>query len=383
MENLKKPGIEGFRDRLKESAAGRLFLRFLSVFYLAGINIRAALYLRGFLKTRTLNAQVVCFGNLSAGGTGKTSTVVTTAIALKKHGMNPAVLIRGYKRRAPKDKVVVLYPGEKFVYEEAGDEAMMLYKMLKDTGVPVIVCADRCLSGQAAIDRFKSDILLMDDGFQFFKLRRDADIVLINASAPFYDDAPLPLGNLRESPLGLKRAAAVIVSHCEHASETNRAILREEIKKINRRAPVIESMHSPDVFIDAQTKERLPLTKFRGAQVVALSGIGDPGSFENTLTDLKAELVHIWRYPDHHQFTDEELAALEATRGGLPVVTTYKDFARFPMDWARTLPGVFILSVKIDFLDEGYTHLLDAVAPGRPPEKAASGQGRRKAQKKA
>jgi len=358
--------MEEFRNAIKEHAAGRLFLGLLSAFYLSGIKIRAALYSAGLLKSRTLGERVVCFGNLSAGGTGKTSMVVTAARALKQQGFNPAVLIRGYKRRAPKNKVTVLHASVKFQPEEAGDEALMLYNMLEDTGVPVLVCADRCLSGLAAVEKFKSDILLMDDGYQFFKLRRDADIVLINAAAPFYADAPLPLGNLRESPAGLKRAAAVIVSHCEHATQKSLDILRAEIKKINPGAPVIESMHSPDVFIDALTHERVPLSKFRGRSVVALSGIGDPESFEAALASLKAELAHIWRYPDHYQFTGEELAALEATRNGLPVITTYKDFARFPVDWARTLKGgVYILSVKIVFLSNGYSVLMDVIAPGR------------------
>jgi len=374
MENKKPRNIEEFRNGLRKNAAGRLILRLLGAIYMSAVKLRATLYSTGVLKTFTLGARVVCFGNLSAGGTGKTSTVVTAAMALKRQGLNPAVLIRGYKRRAPKNKVTVLYPGEKFEPGEAGDEALMLYNMLKDAGVPVVVCADRLLSGRAAIDKFKSDILLMDDGYQYFRLRRDADIVLINAASPFYHDAPLPFGNLRESPAGLGRANAVIVSHCEHATETGLQALRAEIRKINPGAPLIESLHSPDVFIDARTKARLPLARFKGQRVVALSGIGDPGSFEKTLEGLKAQLAHIWRYPDHHQFTYEELAALETTRNGLPVVTTYKDFARFPLDWERTLREVFILSVKIVFLCDGYKVLMDVVAPGRPQEKAEKQQ---------
>ncbi|MBI4801136.1 MAG: tetraacyldisaccharide 4'-kinase [Elusimicrobia bacterium] len=366
MVNKKKWSLQEFRNGIREHAAGRLFLGLLAVFYLAAIKIRAALYSAGLLKTATLIARIVCFGNLSAGGTGKTSMVAAAARALKQQGRNPAVLIRGYKRRAPKNKVTVLHSGGIFSSGEAGDEALMLYNMLKDTGVPVLVCADRRRAGLTAIEKFRSDILLLDDGYQFFKLRRDADIVLINAAAPFYADSLLPLGNLRESPSGLKRAGAIIISHCEHATQKNLEILRAEIKKINPGAPVIESMHSPDTFIDALTHERVPLSKFRDRSVAALSGIGDPKSFEATLASLKAELVYIWRYPDHHQFTYEELAALEAARGDLPVITTYKDFARFPGDWAQTLKGgVFILSVKIVFLCDGYKVLMDVIAPER------------------
>ena len=121
-------------------------------------------------------------------------------------------------------------------------------------------------------------------------------------------------------------------------------------------------MHVPDTFIDAVNNERAPLSEFAGKAVVALSGIGDPGSFEKTLANLKAGLSHIWRYPDHHRFTGEELAAIETTRNGLPVITTYKDFSRFPEGWARILKGgVFILSVKIIFRGDGHRILMDVL----------------------
>ena len=135
------------------------------------------------------------------------------AIELKKEGYNPAVLIRGYKRKASGKKLTILSEGLPFSAEEAGDEALMLFKMLRDHGVPILVSADRYQSGLAALEKFKSDILLMDDGYQFFRLQRDKNIVLINTAMPFNEDALLPLGDLRETPAGLDRADAVILSH--------------------------------------------------------------------------------------------------------------------------------------------------------------------------
>ncbi|MFA6434093.1 MAG: tetraacyldisaccharide 4'-kinase [Elusimicrobiales bacterium] len=350
------------RDGLKKKAAGRLLLRALSLLYICVIALRRALYAGGFIKTYKLPVPVICFGNLSAGGTGKTSTVVMAAMELKKAGYNPAVLIRGYKRRAPGGKLTILAEGEAFSPEEAGDEALMIYKMLRDYAIPVLVSSDRYQSGLAALEKFKSDCLLMDDGYQFFRLHRDRNIVLINTTMPFSSDNLLPLGNLRETPAGLARADAIVLSHCEHATETGLETLKGEIKKISPSAAVIESMHSPEAFVDGLKKEKLPLSEFRGKKVVALSGIGDPQSFEDSLVGLKAVPAQIWRYPDHHHFTRDELAAVQATREGRPVITTYKDFARFPSDWAQILKGdVFILSVKIVFLCDGHKRLMDVI----------------------
>ncbi len=355
--------IKNIRDGFKEKALGRLLLRLVSFSYVSIVVLRKLLYTSGLLKSYKLPVPVICFGNLSAGGTGKTSTVVMAAIELKKEGYDPAVLIRGYKRKASGKKLTILAEGLPFSVEEAGDEALMLFKMLRDYGIPVLVSSDRYQSGLAALEKFKSDILLMDDGYQFFRLQRDKNVVLINTAMPFHKDALLPLGDLRETPAGLDRADAVILSHCEHASETGIESLTEEIRKINPSAAVLESMHSPETFLDALSKERIPLSRFRGKDVVTLSGIGDPKSFEDTLVSLKAVPVQIWRYPDHHQFTREELAAIQATRAGLPLITTFKDFARFPQDWPRILEGgVFILSVKIVFLCDGHKRLMKTIA---------------------
>ncbi len=350
------------RDGLRKKIAGRLLLRALSMLYISAIALRRALYKSGIIKTYKLPAPVICFGNLSAGGTGKTSTVVMAAIELKKADRNPAVLIRGYKRKAPGKTLTILAEGGDFSAEEAGDEALMIFEMLREHGVPVLVSSDRYRSGLAALERFKSDILLMDDGFQFFRLERDRNIVLINATMPFHKDELMPLGDLRETASGLGRADAVILSHCEHASEGGREALKAEVKKISPSVTVIESMHTPEAFVDALKKVKVPLSEFRGRKAVALSGIGDPKSFEDTLTSLKIVPAQIWRYPDHHQFTRAELEAIESTRANMPVITTYKDFARFPADWAQVIKGdLFILSVKIVFLRDGRERIMESI----------------------
>lgn len=353
---------ERAREQLRGGFAGRLLLGALSVVYRAGVAGRKLLYQKGLLSSRRLPVPVVCFGNISAGGTGKTSTVVTVALELARAGRRPAVLLRGYRRKAPPASVSVLAAGRPVTLDEAGDEALMLYRMLEPAGVPVVVSSDRFASGTVAASQLGADIILMDDGFQHFSLERDADVVLVNATAPFFRDRVLPAGNLREPPAGLARAAAVIITHCEQVPQDDVDALRGEIKRVAPAAAVIESMHAPETFIDPVTACPVDLNVLKGKPVVSLCGIGDPASFENVLKKMKIELRQIWRYPDHHAFTLEELGAVQQTRGGLPLITTYKDFARFPAGWQQVLPGgVLILSVKIVFLCDGWKTLMRVV----------------------
>ncbi len=352
---------EQLRDRLQSGLAGRLLLNTLSGAYLAGMAARKTLYELGVLRRRRLPVPVICFGNISAGGTGKTSTVVTTALELARSGRRPAVLLRGYKRKNASG-VTVLAKGKPVSLEDAGDEALMLYRLLEPAGVPVLVSTDRFASGMIAATELGADIILMDDGFQHFAIERDLDIALVNATSPFSSDHALPRGNLREPASALARASAVVITHCEQVQQGAIDALHAEISRLAPKAAIIESMHSPETFIDPATAEKVDLNTLKGRDAVALSGIGDPASFEGALTKMKINLRQIWRYPDHHVFTAKELAAAQQTRDGLPVITTYKDFARFPEGWQELLEGgVLILSVKIVFLCNGWKTLMRLV----------------------
>ncbi len=222
---------KALRDALRRGLPGRLLLGTLSLLYGAAVAARGALYRAGILRSRSLPVPVICFGNISAGGTGKTSTVIAAAQELARSGRKPAVLLRGYKRRVSPRTLTVLAPGRRFTLDEAGDEALMLYRTLEKDSVPVLVCADRYRAGLEAVRELGADVLLMDDGFQHFALRRDADIVLVNATAPFRSDRLLPLGDLREPASALRRARAVIISHCEQASQEAVDALAAEIKR--------------------------------------------------------------------------------------------------------------------------------------------------------
>lgn len=348
--NEKTFSPERLRAELKNCLPGRAALKALSYVYLACISARKTVYDLGLLPRRRLGVPVICFGNISAGGTGKTSTVVNVATALARAGRKPAILIRGYKRAVPPKTLTILAKGREAGHAEAGDEALMLYRMLEGLDVPVLVCADRFASGTAAVKELGADILLMDDGYQYFSLYRDADIALVNAAAPFTRDFMLPYGNLREPAKGLARAGAVVITHCEQTDAAGLAALRGAIAAINPSALVLESSHVPEFFFSPATDSTVPLADLKGAEAAALSGLGDPASFEAALKSMDIKLAQIWRYPDHHVFTPAELASARSAAQARPVITTYKDFARFPADWRdHAGANLLILSVKIAF----------------------------------
>ena len=353
--------MEDLRDKIKNTFVGNAALSFLSFIYGFTINTRKQLYKTGFLKELSLPVKVICFGNISTGGTGKTSTVIMAATELKKTGFNVAIIMRGYKRKNKKREVVILHKDRDFSPDEAGDEALMLYDILKDLSIPIIVSSDRYKAGKEAIKEFDSNIILMDDGYQYFRLKRDKNFLLINAATDFRNEKILPIGNLRENKNGINRADLIILTHCERENEEKLKEIKHAIYKINPKADIIESMHVPQFFIDAFTLKKIPLDFVKG-DIVAVSGIGDPSSFEESLKSLGLKINQAWRFPDHHRFTNEEFKTIENHRHDVTLITTYKDFSRFPENWKKLIgKNVYILFIEVVFLYNGYKIFLDQV----------------------
>ncbi|HEX9917166.1 MAG TPA: tetraacyldisaccharide 4'-kinase, partial [candidate division Zixibacteria bacterium] len=169
----------------------QIFLLILSQFYYLIIKIRDFFYTTGIFKRYKLNAKVISVGNITWGGTGKTSFVSFLAKNLVENNYKVAILIRGYKRK--EKKMITIVPGIKDLdWQKVGDEAYLLASQLDSA--PIIVNKNRVESGKEAIDKYSSDFLVLDDGFQHQKLMRDLDIVMIDASDPFGNGKLIPAG---------------------------------------------------------------------------------------------------------------------------------------------------------------------------------------------
>jgi tetraacyldisaccharide 4'-kinase len=231
--------------------------------------------------------------------------------------------------------------------ETAGDEPYMLASNLKD--VVVLVDKDRVKAGRYAIEKFGCDTLLLDDGFQYWKLAgRRRDIVLIDCQAPFGNEHLLPRGTLREPPSHLGRASTIFITK----SDGDTARLRARIAKHNDSAGIIECIHHPLYFEDVFTGEQHGMNLIKGRRVASFSGIAQPESFEKSLKGQGAELVYSKRFADHHRFTQQEvLNAINRSKKKQAelIITTQKDAVRFPKIDRRDLP-IYFMRVEIKIL---------------------------------
>ncbi|MDP3544197.1 MAG: tetraacyldisaccharide 4'-kinase [Elusimicrobiota bacterium] len=356
------------RERLKGTAGGRALLGAASLAYGAGVLARRGLYAAGVLKRKRVKAKVVCIGNLTSGGTGKTPAVLLAAETLRKRGHEVAILSRGYGRKAAAPEVSVLLDGRPVDWRECGDEPWMIHQSLQGQGIPVLVCPDRAKAGALAVEMYGSRVLILDDGFQHLRLHRDLDVVLVNARDPFGGRRLLPLGDLREPLSALKRAGLVVITHADRVTSAELARLRDDLDLLHPGVTVVESAHKADHLLDVKTEAKLPLAHLKGQAVVALSGIGDPLSFETQLESLDIKVSQSWRFPDHHPYTTRELKSIEDLRGGLPLVTTHKDFVRLSDDWRSLLAGeVYVLGIKLELLKgrNAWIDLLEQIAGGK------------------
>jgi tetraacyldisaccharide 4'-kinase len=321
------------------------------------INIRV-------LRDKTLGVQVITIGNLTVGGTGKTPVVEKFARELCDAGRNVAILSRGYRSKPQPfhqlllNKILfredrtpprVVSDGKSLLLdsEMAGDEPYMLASNLKD--VVVLVDKDRVKSGRYAIEKFGCDTLLLDDGFQYWRLRgRRHDVVLIDRQQPFGNEHLIPRGTLREPPSHLARAQTIFITK----SDGNTAELRGRIAKLNPGAAIIECVHHPLYLEDVFSGARREINFLAGKKVASLSGIAQPESFEQGLVKLGAELVYSKRFADHHRFTQQEILNVinrAKKRQADTIVTTQKDAVRFPKIDRRDLP-FFFMRVEIQII---------------------------------
>jgi tetraacyldisaccharide 4'-kinase len=358
------------RPTRKEAVLQGILFALAQVFS-GAVKLRRVLYNARILRDATLGVQVIAVGNLTVGGTGKTPVVEKFARALQDAGRKVAILSRGYRSK-PKplhrrflDTLLlrddttpprIVSDGQSLLLDSlsSGDEPYMLASNLRD--VVVLVDKDRVKAGRYAVETFGCDTLLLDDGFQYWRLRgRRTDVVLVDAQQPFGNGFMLPRGTLREPPSHLRRANVVFLTKVDRSVPArSRSVdeLRAKVAQLNPTAEIIECVHRPLYFENVFSGERHGLDLVQGRQVASLSGIAQPESFESKLVELGAEIVLARRFADHHRFDQQEI--LEAInrakkRGATCLLTTQKDAVRFPKLDRRDLP-IFFMRVEIQVI---------------------------------
>lgn len=289
-------------------------------------------------RQERLSAPVVSVGGITLGGTGKTPLADWLAWRLRERGLSPAILMRGYRRRAAASDLL-LAPGEAAPAETTGDEAQI---HLRRGAASVGIGADRVRVGRRMEERFRPDIFLLDDGFQHRRLARELDLVLIDALDPFGGGELPPLGRLREPLSALGRASAFLITRAE--AGRGYAGLKRELARWNAAAPVFLCRVKPEAWVDAATGAAHALETLSGAPVAAFCGLANPASFRASLEQAGCRVVAWREFADHHRYSLSEIRQLEteARRAGADaLVTTEKDLANLaerpavPLYWLR------------------------------------------------
>ena len=385
LENLEQFGIDVVLGRRRGFRAALLrgILFALSLLYERIVQLRLYLYRKRIFRERTLGCLVISIGNLTVGGTGKTPVVEKFARALQSGGRRVAILSRGYKSQPKPTKKTwidrlfskdvdpprIVSDGQMVYLDSvtAGDEPHMLARNLKD--VIVLVDKDRVKSGRYAIDNWKVDTLLLDDGLQYLHLKHRLDIVLVDRQQPFGNEFLLPRGTLREAPRNLRRASYIFIT--KNTGEPNDKLI-ERIRLYNRTAEIIECAHRPLYLQNIYTGERLGLDRLRGAFIGSICGIAAPESFEGALKKLGANVNLGLRFIDHHYYTDAEIRGFmnRCIRRDLAmIITTEKDAVRMPaLPISEVKVPIYFMRVEIDIVTghESWEHCVGRICKPQP-----------------
>lgn len=324
----------------------RSALRMIGIPYGGVMWLRNQLYSSGWWHATHVERPVICVGNLTLGGTGKTPCVEYVARHFADQGHAVAILSRGYGHTGGRN-----------------DEAMILEDNLPD--VPHLQGRDRVSLAQTAIEELESDVLILDDGFQHRRLHRDLDIVLVDAIRPLAREWIFPGGLLREGVSGLRRAGVILLTRCDAAGPEN---VRQQQEWLNRRCPgtpVYRTEHCPIAWIGEQGHDE-PLEHPETRNVIAFAGIGNPQGFHATLRNLGYTILEARNFPDHHNYTREDILSLQQWAEKFPgpvfVATTQKDWVKLRIDRLGEVP---LKALKIGFRildqEEEFIQQLDAV----------------------
>ncbi len=344
-DRLRDAGLRAIRGDDPSWAARlvRLTTAVLEPGYATAMRVRNRLYDVGLKRTRDLGRPAISVGNLTTGGTGKTPVVGWLARRLAEAGRRPAVLLRGYGKA------------------DESDELRVLRRALGDD-VPVHASPSR-VGGAAAVLRAAPavDVFLLDDAFQHRRAARAFDLVLISATNPFGFGHVLPRGLMREPAGGLRRASAILVTHCEAADDAALGTLEAELRRYNPTAPIHRAEHVHTSLWNPADDSETPMAALSAQPFFAVAGIGDPAALDRQLSRFADTYRgHRW-FADHHAYTADDVAAIRRAAGPARLVATEKDWVKLSGVTGAQQAGWAVLQLSLRFLADADRHIVTSV----------------------
>jgi len=367
----------------------RFFLKPFSLLYRAVVQARNSLYEKGVFKSHSLDALTISIGNITAGGTGKTPLVALVAQILAVSGERVCVLSRGYKRENPQKRVLVS-DGERILADvkTSGDEPFELAAKLLGVSA-VIADANRARAGNWARENLGITAFVLDDAFQHRRVKRDLDIVCVDATNPFGSGKILPAGILREPLSNLKRAGAIVITRANLVEEKQIADLKSQISELNPDCQVFVSENRISNLVNlkefnARTQKSVQQSAFSGQpesedrrpktedqiskdkgqrtkdKFLAFCALGNPESFFQQLRREKFDLAFTGTFRDHYNYTQKDVDELEreaTAKGAKSFLTTAKDAVKLK-DLRFNLPCYVAESELVFDDDKGFRELI-------------------------
>ena len=335
------------------------FLWPLSILYGAGARLRAWTYRAGIVQQRRLRGVVISVGNLTVGGTGKTTMTIWLAQRLATSGKKTAVLSRGYRPLPQRSGL----PDGAEIPQGWNDEAALLHNRLGNK-VEIGVGPNRFAKGRELEGR-GVECFILDDGFQHLRLARDVDIVLLDATNPFGGGHLLPAGRLREPISALRRADIVIITRSEHAPATEAIIQRHTSAPIFYARTELLSVEAYGRPVSTQNNQPTDDQKF-----FVFCGVGNPSAFFDDLAKWGVQVAGHATFRDHHLYTEADLSELESralAAGADALLCTEKDIQDLSPLRANRLP-IFFCKIALRFNDEGtlWQTILGTIARKKP-----------------
>lgn len=337
-------------------------LYLFSLIYNFLISVTKLAYRMNILRSYRPKLKVISVGNITVGGSGKTPLVEWLVRYFKKENKHVGIIIRGYKRPNKSYNGLVKSGSS---YPEIGDEAGMFKEKFED--IKICVGKDK-VNSALRLEKENCDIAIIDDGFQHWRLKRDLDIVAVDASSLLREQKLLPLGRLRE-PLNSLRRADILCLTKTDISKENYLKNREILSKINPKALIVSIIYEAVGFCDLKTADYVAVDsdKFLNKPVFILCGIANPLYFEKMVEKLKLRIGRKFICPDHYQYHKSDLDLIKKIALDNDVdtiITTHKDAVRLKsfLDIFENI-NIFSLEIKLKIIEneELFSHRLLSV----------------------
>lgn len=316
----------------------------LSIFYIMGTELRRVLY-RTLLKVTTIDAVVISVGNITSGGTGKTPFVNELVAYFRKQGKKVAIVSRSYRGSATEpQKVDLKNENAAAVY---GDEPVLLAR--KNPDIAVWVGPKKSETSLEVARKERPDVIIIDDGFQHLKLKRDYDFVLVDATEPFWHYLPIPAGYARDAVWRLDGADLIVITKQNLATEREKDRV---VALVDDPLRTVKMNYTFRCLRNIKTQEMVDVHDLKHfSRVLLVSGIGRPHTFESLVQrETHFTVAYHKTFPDHHQFADsdrEKIESLAQEHQAEAILLTEKDTVRLKEPFS--LP-TFAVMLKVDIV---------------------------------